>query len=86
MKKVKMMYLKTCPYCKQAFQMVEMLKQQHPEYLAIDIETIEENDESQKTEGYDYWYVPTYFVDDIKILEGVPTLESIELVLKNAIE
>lgn len=84
MKKVKMMYLKTCPHCKKAFQMVEELKEKYPELRVVEIETIEENDEAQKTEGYDYWYVPTYFVDDVKFLEGIPTIEQVEAVLRAA--
>lgn len=86
MKHVKMMYLKSCPYCKQAFSMVEVLKEEYPKYRTIEIETIEENDEATKTEGYDYWYVPTYFVDDVKIHEGVPTKEKIMAVLDAALQ
>ena len=66
MKHVKMMYLKSCPYCKQAIAMVDELKQLHKEYHDIEIETIEENDEPATTKGLDYWYVPTYFVDGEK--------------------
>ena len=47
MKHVKMMYLKSCTYCKQAFAMVDELKQLHKEYQDIEIETIEENDEPE---------------------------------------
>lgn len=85
MKKVKMMYLKNCPYCKQAFGMIEELRKQHPAYQSIEIETIEEKDEEIKTAGYDYWYVPCYFVDDEKMLEGVPTLQKVEEVLQRAL-
>lgn len=85
MKHVKMMYLKTCPYCDQAFQMLEALKEKNPIYKTIQIETIEERDEPEKTEGYDYWYVPTFFVGDVKIHEGVPTIEKVEEVLKRAL-
>lgn len=85
MKYVKMMYLKSCPYCKQAFAMVDELKQLHKEYQDIEIETIEENDEPEKTKGLDYWYVPTYFVEGEKLLEGIPTKAKIEAVLKAAL-
>lgn len=82
---VKMMVLDGCPHCKHAFQMIEELKQEHSEYQTIDIEVIEENREAQKTEGYDYWYVPTFFVNDIKLHEGVPTKDKIKQVLQAAI-
>lgn len=86
MKHVKMMYLKSCPHCKRAFKMVEKLKEEHPEYKDVEIEAIEEQDEESKTEGYDYYYVPTYFVDDVKMHEGVPTNSAIEAVLKEALK
>ena len=85
MKHVKMMSLKSCPYCKQAFAMGDELKQLHKEYQDIEIETIEENDEPEKTKGLDYWYVPTYFVEGEKLLEGIPTKAKIEAVLKAAL-
>lgn len=84
MKNIKMMYLRSCPYCKQAFQMVDDLKRMNPKFQNISIELIEENEEPEKIKGYDYWYVPTYFVDDQKIHEGVPTLEAIRMVLEAA--
>lgn len=86
MKHIKMMYLKQCPHCRKAFEMMEELKANNSAYADIEIETIEEQDEEKKTEGYDYWYVPTYFVDDVKLHEGVPTIEVLELVLKEALK
>lgn len=85
MKNVKMMYLQNCPHCKRAFAMVEQLQKEHPEYRQIQIEAIEEQKEETKTEGYDYYYVPTYFVDDVKVHEGAVTLEKVEEVLKTAL-
>lgn len=86
MKQIKMMYLKNCPHCKHAFDMVEKLKEKHPEYQKIQIECIEEEDEEEKIVGYDYYYVPTYFVDDIKMHEGIPTIESVEAILQEALK
>ncbi|MEM1484243.1 thioredoxin family protein [Oscillospiraceae bacterium PP1C4] len=85
-KHVKMMILETCPYCKQAFQMIEELKSKHPEYQAVKIEVIEESKEPDKIKGYQYWYVPTFFVDGEKIHEGVPTLEKVERVFLEALK
>ena len=85
-KAVKMMVLDTCPYCKQAFQMLDELKRKNPEYRKVGIEVIEEEREPEKTEGYDYWYVPTFFVDGRKIMEGVPTLGQVEKVLQEALK
>ena len=86
MKHVKMMMLSTCPHCKKAFEMLDELKKEHPEYRDVEIEVIDEQQEEEKTKGYDYWYVPTFFVDDQKLHEGVPSIAAIEAVLKAAIE
>jgi len=85
-KPVKMMILDTCPYCRRAFEMMDQLRKQHPEYEKVQIEVIGESKEPEKTEGYDYWYVPTFFVDGRKILEGVPTLEKVEQVFQEALQ
>ena len=85
MKKVKMMILDDCPYCHQAFSMMERLCREHEEYRAVDIEVIEESKEPEKIKGYNYWYVPTYFVEGEKLLEGIPTKAKIEAVLKAAL-
>lgn len=82
---VKMMVLERCPHCKKAFEMMEQLKQQHPEYKQVEIEVIEEEQEPEKTEGYDYWYVPTFFVGDEKIMEGVPKIELVEKMFQTAL-
>lgn len=85
-KPVKMMVLDSCPYCRQALQMLDELKAECSAYRAVNIEVIEESREPEKTEGYDYWYVPTFFVDGVKILEGVPTKELVERVLQKALD
>lgn len=85
MKHVKMMYLKNCPYCKQALQIIDDLKSCHPEFQKIQIEMIEEHEEPEKTKGLDYWYVPTYFVNGDKIHEGIPTKEALKQVLQSAV-
>lgn len=85
-KAAKMMVLDGCPHCRNAFRMMEELKKEHPKYQSVDIEVIEEQREEEKTRGYDYWYVPTFFVDDVKIHEGVPTKDKVEAVFKAALQ
>ena len=85
-KQVKMMILDTCPYCRQAFRMIEELKERNPAYRNVDFDVIEENREPEKTEGYDYWYVPTFFVGSKKIMEGVPALEKVDEVFREALK
>lgn len=85
MKKVSMMYLEGCPHCKKAEAMVEELKRLHPEYRNIEIEAIEETQEKELADSLDYYYVPTFYVDGVKLHEGVPSMEKIEAVLKRAL-
>ena len=85
MKHVKMMVLEHCPHCRKAFEYIDELIEENMLYRNIEIEVIDEVKEEEKTQGYDYWYVPTFFVNNQKIHEGVPTKESIQAVLEEAI-
>lgn len=85
MKKVTMFYLENCPHCKTAQKMMDDIMSRNPEYKNIKIEKVEESKNVKIASTYDYYYVPTYYVDGQKIHEGVPTLEKIENVFKEAI-
>jgi len=85
MKPVKLFFLKTCPYCKQAFEIMESLRRQD-KYKAIEVELIEESEQPQIANRYDYYYVPTFYVDEVKQHEGAVTPEAIEKVFRLAIE
>nr|WP_312575871.1 thioredoxin family protein [Sedimentibacter sp.] len=85
MKKVTMFYLENCPHCKKAFKMIDALKEKKPEYAKVQIEKIEESKNARIAEAHDYYFVPTFYVDGVKIHEGVPSLDKIEAVLKAAV-
>lgn len=86
MKKVTAFYMEGCPHCRKAFKIVDELKLKNPQYSNIEIEYIDENKEVKIASTHDYYYVPTFYVNDVKIHEGVPTEEKIENVLKEAIK
>jgi glutaredoxin len=86
MKKVKYFYMEGCPYCRKAFRILDDLMAKNPEYSNIDIEYIDENKDVKTANAHDYYYVPTFYVDGVKVHEGVPTEEKIERVLKEAIK
>ena len=86
MKKVTAFYMEGCPHCRKAFKIIDELKLNNPKYSNIEIEYIDENKEVKIASTYDYYYVPTFYVDGVKIHEGVPTEEKIEKVLKEAIK
>lgn len=85
MKKIKVFYMEGCPHCRKAFNIIDELKA-NPKYSNIDIEYIDENKEVKIASAHDYYYVPTFYVDGVKLHEGVPTEEKIENVFQEAIK
>ena len=70
MKPVKLFYLRTCPFCKKALRYIEEAKAAHPELAAVEIEMIEESERPDVADAFDYYYVPTFYVDGVKVHEG----------------
>lgn len=81
-----MFYLEECPHCKRASKMIEVLKEKNPQYVNVEIEKIEEEENVELANQFDYELVPTFYIEKEKLHEGVPSLEAIETVLKKAIE
>ena len=86
MKEVKMFMFEGCPHCKKAFLLMEEICNEHPEYKAVKIETIDEKKQEEYAAQFDYYYVPTFYVGGVKIHEGSPTKEAIEKVYAEAIK
>ena len=76
---IKMFYLKNCPYCKQAFKFLDELKDEFPN---IEITLIEETEQPEIANAHDYYYVPTFYIDDKKVHEGATSREIIRDILK----
>ena len=68
-KKILAFYIDGCPYCRQARKAVDELTHE-TQYAGIQIEWVNENQHPEISERYDYYYVPTMFVDDVKIYEA----------------
>ena len=85
MKKITMFTMESCPYCKQALRWMDELLLENPEYRALEIEKIDEVIYPKIAAQYDYYYVPTYYVDGIKMHEGVASLEIIKQAFDAAI-
>ena len=86
MKKITMFYLEHCPFCKRAFQYISELKAEHPELADIEIETIEESQHPEIADQYDYYYVPTFYIDGQKEHEGGIYKDEVEALLRKALE
>ena len=70
MKKVLAFRIEGCPYCKQAMKAVKELSSENEKYAAVNVEWVDENEHPEISAKYDYYHVPTFFVDDVKIYEA----------------
>lgn len=86
MKPVKLFYLRNCPFCKQALRYIAEAKAAYPELAAVEIEEIEETEEPETAEAYDYYYVPTFYVGEVKVHEGGIRPEETEALLRKALK
>ncbi|MBE6177817.1 MAG: thioredoxin family protein [Alistipes sp.] len=86
MKRIQLFYLKNCPFCKKALRYIEEAKAAHPELAALEIELIEESEEPEVADRYDYYYVPTFYIDGVKVHEGGIYPDEMEPLLRKALE
>lgn len=84
----KTMYVLTtswCPHCKRAKQLISDLLTEHPELRAVDLQIIDEEKEPEKMQSFfKYYYVPTVYVGEEKIFEGVPSDQLIKEAFEKA--
>ncbi|MBR4092172.1 MAG: thioredoxin family protein [Mogibacterium sp.] len=69
-KKITMFHIDECKYCNYARQAIEELRKEDPEYQKVEIEMINEDEHPEIIENYDYWSVPSLFIDYDKIFEA----------------
>ncbi|MDP4143357.1 MAG: thioredoxin family protein [Bacillota bacterium] len=86
MKPVIMLITDWCPYCKQASGWMRELSAENPKYADIEVRVIDEEREPEAAKQYNYYYVPTYYVDGVKIHEGVPTKDIVREVFEKALK
>lgn len=86
MKKMTILVLEKCPWCIQALKRVDELKSTRAEYHNLEITIIDEEKQPELARQYKYWYVPTFFLDDQKIYEGVKELAKVDDVFAKAVE
>ena len=80
MKKLSIFYLENCPYCKQAFKYLEELFLTG-QFQGIELEKIEESRQTEVADTYDYYYVPSFYLEKTKLHEGACSEEEVEKVL-----
>ena len=65
-------YLPGCPYCRRAEEILAGLIAEKPEYGAVKIRRVNESAEAKLAGQYDYWHVPSFFLDGKKLYEADP--------------
>lgn len=84
MKEILIFKLKGCPHCKLALALQEELLAEHPEWREIPLRIVDEREEKAFADGYDYFYVPCYYVDGVKVHEGHAEKDDVEKVFRVA--
>ncbi|WP_314624615.1 glutaredoxin domain-containing protein [uncultured Selenomonas sp.] len=74
MKKITVLYMDGCPYCRNAARAMDELEKAYSAYEAVPVEWIEETREGEKAQAFakEYYYVPSMFVDGEKLYEAKP--------------
>ena len=72
MNELKIFYLNGCPYCRNAWLAYEELLTENAEWRDVPVTWLEEGEHPEITEEYDYYYVPTIFMDRQKMFETNP--------------
>lgn len=86
MKKLMIFYQERCPFCKRAFGYIEELIRENSEYSNIPIELVEETLQADFADTFDYYYVPTFYLNGKKMHEGGIYKEEVKKILDSALE
>ena len=65
-----MFYLEDCGYCAKANRALEELYHQNPAYKEVPITKVEESENPELADQYDYYAVPTFFDGKEKLFEA----------------
>lgn len=85
MKQVQLFMFEACPYCQQALKYLDQLLKEE-KYRDVQVTIIDERKQPEVADAYDYYYVPTFYVNNDKISEGAVTLDKVKEVLDKACE
>lgn len=84
MKEIILFKLANCPHCKLALRLQEELLAEHPQWRELPLRVVDEAEEIALANSYDYYYVPTYYVDGVKVHEGHAEKADVEKVFRAA--
>lgn len=81
-----MFYLEECPHCKKAQSLEDSLILSNPEYKNLVIRRVNERLNRDFADKFNYYYVPTYYVEGKKIHEGAIEQEDVKKVFDLALK
>ena len=84
MKEITLFLLNNCPHCKLALRLQEELLEEHPAWRDIPLRMVDEAAEPAYADTFDYYYVPCYYVDGVKVHEGHAERADVEAVFRAA--
>ena len=70
MKEITMFMFEGCPHCAKADEIIEAVTRKNPDYANVSIVRIDEKKNPKIADEYDYYYVPSFFVNGVKLHEG----------------
>ena len=85
MPKLTLFILESCPYCIRARNYLSELQNEDPNYKSVEIYLIDERLNRALANSYDYYLVPTFYLDKTKLFEGIMTKEDVKKVLDQAL-
>jgi len=84
-KPVTLVMQNTCPNCQETVRLIDEVKDNRPDLRHVEVEIIDEITHPELALPYDYWEVPTFFVDAKHAMSGgKPTYSKIEEILEKA--
>ena len=86
MKPIQLFVLKNCPHCRLALRYQQELLEEHPQWREIPLRVVDEAAEAAYADTFDYYYVPCYYVDGVKLHEGHAEKADVEAVFRAAAE
>lgn len=84
MKEVSVFIQKGCPYCKEAMRFLKQAAEEDSALAEVPVKFIDELAEPELADKFDYYYVPTFYVDGKKLHEGASTFDAVRGVLREA--
>jgi len=84
MKHVQLFYQPGCPFCKAALRWINEVRKEEPQTEGLAIEMIDETSRPDYADQFDYYYVPTFYVDGKKVHEGICSKKIVRSIMTDA--